>query len=71
MYLSRYLNQETAKDLFGLKNQAATCNYHQSNHSKIEAIPLSALPKDITSKLAGLSSHHLFLMQNIKQGCCE
>jgi len=28
----------------------ATC-YYQSNHSKVEAIPLSALPKDITSEL--------------------
>jgi len=25
-----------------------------SKHSKVEAIPLSALPKDTTSKLAGL-----------------
>jgi len=36
------------------QSQAATC-YYQSNHSKVEAIPLSALPKDITSELAGLS----------------
>jgi len=28
---------------------AATC-YYQSNHSKVEAIPLSALPKDTTSE---------------------
>jgi len=27
------------------------------NHSKVEAIPLSALLKDTTSELAGLSSH--------------
>jgi len=31
--------------------------YYQSNHSKIEAIPFSALPKDTTSELAGLSPH--------------
>jgi len=31
-------------DLFGLPSQAATC-YYQSNLSKVEAIPLSALPK--------------------------
>jgi len=31
-------------DLCGLPIQAATC-YYQSNHSKVEAIPLSALPK--------------------------
>jgi len=30
-----------------------------SNHSKVEAIPLCALPKD-TSELAGLSSHYPF-----------
>jgi len=27
------------------------------SHSKVEAIPLSALPKDTTSELAGLSPH--------------
>jgi len=43
-------------DLFGHKSQAATC-YYQSNHSKIDAILLSALPKDTTSELTGLSSH--------------
>jgi len=36
---------------------AATCYYHQSNHSKVETISLSALPKDTTSKLADLSLH--------------
>jgi len=40
---------------FWFSRQAATC-YYQSNHSKVEAIPLSALPKGTTSKLAGLSS---------------
>jgi len=35
--------------------------YYQSNHSKVEAIPFSALPKDTTSELAGLSPHYLFL----------
>jgi len=29
----------------------------KSNHSKVEAIQLSALPKDTTSDLAGLSPH--------------
>jgi len=67
IYLSRYLDGETAKGLFWY---AATC-YYQSNHSKIEAIPLSALTKDTTSKLAGLSSHYLFLMLNVKHGSCE
>jgi len=37
-------------------SQAATC-YYQSNYSKVDAIPLSALPKDTTSELADLSSH--------------
>jgi len=34
--------------------------YYQSNHSKVETIPLSALPKDTTSELACLSSHYPF-----------
>jgi len=38
---------------FRSSSQAATC-YYQSNHSKVEAISLSALPKDTTSELAGL-----------------
>jgi len=37
-------------------SQAATC-YYQSNHSKAEAILLSALPKDTASELADLSPH--------------
>jgi len=53
---SRYLNQETAKGPLRSSNQAATC-YYLSNHSKVEAIPLSALPKETTSELAGLSPH--------------
>jgi len=32
----------------------AAIRYYQSNHSKVQAIPLSALPKDTTSELAGL-----------------
>jgi len=31
-----------------------------ANHSKVEAIPLSALPKDTTSELAGLSLQYPF-----------
>jgi len=54
--LSRYLDQETAKGPFWSSSQAATC-YYQSNHSKVEAIPLSALPKDTTSELASLYLH--------------
>jgi len=56
IYLLRYLDQETAKWPLRSSSQAATC-YYQSNHSKVEAIPLSALPKDTTSELAGLSPH--------------
>jgi len=40
---------------FSMLSQAATC-YYQSNHSKMEAIPLSALPKDTASELTGLFS---------------
>jgi len=45
-------------EAFRSSSQAATCYYwYQSNQSKVEAIPLSALPKDTTSELAGLSPH--------------
>jgi len=55
---------------FSIFSQAATC-YYQSNHSLVEAITLSALPKNTTSKLAGLSSHYSVFMLNVKQGSCE
>jgi len=42
-------------------------SYYQSNHSKVEAIPLSALSKEATSELAGLPSHYSFFMLNVKQ----
>jgi len=50
IFLPSCLSQETAK---GPLSQAATF-YYQSNHSKVEAISLSALPKNTTSKLADL-----------------
>jgi len=56
IYLSRYLDQETAKWIFRSSSQTATC-YYQSNHSKGEAIQLCVLPKDTISELAHLSSH--------------
>jgi len=58
IYLLRYLDQETPKWPFRSSGLVATC-YYQSNHSKVEAIPLlSTLPKDTTSELASLSSHY-------------
>jgi len=36
------------------------CQGTSTGHSYVEAIPLSALPKDTTSELAGLSPHYLF-----------
>jgi len=36
---------------FWFSSEAVTC-YYQSNHAKVEAIMLSALPKDTTSELA-------------------
>jgi len=39
--------------LFGLPSHAATC-YYQSNHLKVEAIPLSA--KDTTSYLPAIAT---------------
>jgi len=40
-------------NLFSFKSQAAAC-YYQSNHSNVEAILLSTLPKNTTSELASL-----------------
>jgi len=42
IYLSRYLNQETATKPFRSSSQAATY-YYQSNYSKLETIPLKCL----------------------------
>jgi len=39
---------------------------YQSNHSKVDAISLSTLPKDTKSELASLSSHYPILMLNVK-----
>jgi len=41
-------------DLFGLRVKLP---HVTANHSKVEANPLSALPKNTTSELASLSSH--------------
>jgi len=59
-----------AKGPFRSSNQAAIC-YYQFNHSKVEAITLSALPKDTTSELFCISSHYLFFMLNVNHGSCE
>jgi len=40
-------------------------------NSKIEAILLSALPKDTTSELASLSPHNPVLVLNVEQESCE
>jgi len=56
IYLSEYLDLETVNWPFRSSSQAATC-YYQSNHSKVEAIPLSALHNDTASELAGLSPY--------------
>jgi len=56
IYLPSYLSQDTVKQLL---SQAQAATFYQSNHSKVEIIPikcLTALPKDTTSKLAGY--HH-------------
>jgi len=39
----------------------SSCHYYLSNHSKVETMPLSALPKYIPSELVSLSSHYPFL----------
>jgi len=69
VYLSWYLDQETANESFRSSSQAATC-YYQSNHSKVEAILLSTFPKD--PQLANLPAHLHTIpwMLNVKQKCC-
>jgi len=49
--------------------QAATC-YYQSNHSKVEAIPLSAFQKTQQANMPAYI-HTISLMLNVKQGSCE
>jgi len=51
----QYLDHETAKP-FRSSSQAPPVTT-SLNHSKVEVISLSALPKDTISELAGLSSH--------------
>jgi len=63
-------DQETVKRPFRTASQATTC-YYQSNHSNVEATPLSACPKDTTSEISSLSSYYTSLMLNVKQGSCE
>jgi len=46
-YLSKYLDQETAKWPFRPSSQAVTC-YYESNHSKVGAIP----PQNANLRLA-------------------
>jgi len=52
IYLLRYLDQESVKGPFCSSSQAAT-SYNQSNHSKVEPVLLSTLPKDTVCELAG------------------
>jgi len=71
VYLPSCLSQETAKWSLRSSSQAATC-YCQSNHSKAETIPLSALLKDTTSELSGRPIFkRSLLMLNVKQESCE
>jgi len=53
-FLITTMEKTPAADTVVLKN--ITFNFQPTvNHSKVEAIPVSALPKDTTSELAGLS----------------
>jgi len=52
---------DTETTFCGFPSQAATW-YYQSNHSKVEVIPLSALPKGKTSELANLISFMAFFI---------
>jgi len=59
-YFRSCLDQDTAKvPKLQSSSQAATC-YYESIHLKVEAVQLSALPKDTTNELANLSSLYLF-----------
>jgi len=62
------------REVFGLPVKlppvTTSLSYYQSNHSKVEAIPLSALPKDTTSERAS-NVHTISSMMNVKQGSCE
>jgi len=72
--LDTHLSVKTRRqrsDLFGLRVKLPPVTTSESNHSKVEAIPLSALPKDTKSGLAGLSSLYPFFIMNVKQGSCE
>ena len=65
---------QQSSDMLGLqlhnynpvKYERAICLPHKGR-----GIPLSALPKDTTSKLAGLFSTLSFFMLSAKQGSCE
>jgi len=50
----------TSPALYHLSCVAAAICYYLSNHLKVEAIPLNALPEDTTSELSGLSSRYPF-----------
>jgi len=45
---------QTMKEPLQSSSQAAIC--YQSNHSKVQATPLTALLKDTTSEITGLFS---------------
>jgi len=69
--LTRYLDTRPKdseieqRDLFGFRVKLPPATTSLS--SRVETIPLSALPKDTTSELAGLSSHYPSFMLNVKQ----
>jgi len=59
IYLPNWLKPGDSKVAFAVFK--SSCHlYYWSNHSKAEAIPLSALLKDTTNELVGLSSHYFF-----------
>jgi len=69
IYLSGTLTRRQRRDFFGLRVKL-TLVTTSSNHSKVEAVRLSALPEDTTSELAGLF-YTISLFLNIKHGSCE
>jgi len=58
-------------DLFGCGMKLSLVTISPSTQIKVEAIPLSALPKYTTSELAVLPLHYSFFKLSVKQGSCE
>jgi len=57
-------------NLFGCGMKLSLVTTSLRTQIKVEAIRLSALPKDTTKELAGFLSLYSFFMLNVRQGSC-